>query len=96
MKKILSERTLPRFVKYGVNVFGIDAALPAPEIAQRAIDATYAFFESIGIPMHLRDLGIDESRIPEMAQHIALNEGLDEAWVPLSESDIAEIIRESL
>ena len=96
MKKILSERTLPRFVKYGVNVFGIDAALPAPEIARRAIDATYAFFESLGIPMHLRELGIDESRIPEMAQHIALNEGLDEAWVPLSESDIAEIIRESL
>ena len=96
MKKILSERTLPRFVKYGVNVFGIDPKLPAPEIAQRAIDATYAFFESIGIPMHLRDLGIDESRIPEMAQHIALNEGLDEAYVPLSESDIADIIRESL
>ena len=96
MKKILSERTLPRFVKYSVNVFGIDAALPAPEIAQRAIDATYAFFESLGIPMHLRELGIDESRIPEMAQHIALNEGLDEAWVPLSESDIADIIRESL
>lgn len=96
MKKILSERTLPRFVKYGVNVFGIDPKLPAPEIAQRAIDATYAFFESIGIPMHLRDLGIDESRIPEMAQHIALNEGLDEAYVPLTESDIADIIRESL
>ena len=96
MKKILSERTLPRFVKYGVNVFGIDASLPASEIARRAIDATYAFFESIGIPMHLRDLGIDESRIPEMAQHIALNEGLDEAYVPLSESDIADIIRESL
>ena len=96
MKKILSERTLPRFVKYGVNVFGIDASLPAPEIAQRAIDATYAFFESIGIPMHLRDLGIDDSRIPEMAQHIALTEGLDEAWVPLTESDIADIIRESL
>ncbi len=96
MKKILSERTLPRFVKYGINVFGIDPKLPAPEIAQRAIDATYAFFQSIGIPMHLREVGIDESRIDEMAHHIAVNEGLDEAYVPLSESDIADIIRESL
>lgn len=96
MKKILSERTLPRFVKYGVNVFGIDPKLPAPEIAQRAIDATYAFFQSIGIPMHLRELGIDERRVEEMAHHIAVNEGLDEAYVPLSESDIADIIRESL
>ena len=96
MKKILSERTLPRFVKYGINVFGIDPKLPAPEIAQRAIDATYAFFQSIGIPMHLRELGIDERRVEEMAHHIAVNEGLDEAYVPLSESDIADIIRESL
>lgn len=96
MRKILSDRTLPRFVKYGVNVFGIDATLPAREIAEKAIDATYAFFESIGIPMHLRELGIDEARIGEMARHIALNEGLDQAYVPLSETDIAEIIRESL
>ena len=46
--------------------------------------------------MHLRDVGIDESRIDEMAHHVALNEGLEEAWVPLFEKDIAEIFRASL
>ena len=96
MCKILSDRTLPRFVKYGVNVFGIDPTLPAREIAERAIAATYDFFASIGIPMHLRELGIDEARIGEMAHHIAVNEGLDQAYVPLTEADIADIIRESL
>ncbi|MBQ6121283.1 MAG: iron-containing alcohol dehydrogenase, partial [Clostridia bacterium] len=60
MKHILKERTLPRFVKYGVNVFGIDANLPEMEIAEKAIDATYKFFESINIPMHLKDVGIDD------------------------------------
>ena len=96
MRHILSERTLDRFVKYGVNVFGIDASLDKWEIADKAIDATYAFFESIGIPMHLREVGIDERRIGEMARHIAENEGLENAYVPLSEQDITKILLASL
>lgn len=96
MRHILSERTMDRFVKYGINVFGIDPTLPKQEIAGKAIDATYEFFESINIPMHLREVGIDESRIDEMAHHIAVNEGLDKAYVPLTEQDIKEILLESL
>ncbi len=96
MKHILSERTLPRFVKYGVNVFGIDPNLPEMEIAEKAINATYEFFESISIPMHLKDVGINESRIGEMAHHIAVNEGLENAWAPLTEQDITEILMASL
>ncbi len=96
MTHILSERTLPRFVKYGINVFGIDATLDQWDIARKAIEETYKFFESIGIPMHLREVGIDGSRINEMAHHIAVNEGLDQAYVPLSEQDIVEILTASL
>ena len=96
MKHILSEKTIDRFVKYGVNVFGIDASLPKQEIAEKAIEATYRFFESIGIPMHLSEVGIDESRIDEMAHHIAVNEGLENAYAPLTELDIKEILLESL
>lgn len=96
MRHILNERTMDRFVKYGINVFGIDPTLPKQEIAGKAIDATYEFFESINIPMHLREVGIDESRIDEMAHHIAVNEGLDKAYAPLTEQDIKEILLESL
>lgn len=96
MRHILSERTMDRFVKYGINVFGIDPTLPKQEIAGKAIDATYEFFESINIPMNLREVGIDDSRIDEMAHHIAVNEGLDKAYVPLTEQDIKEILLESL
>ena len=96
MRHILSERTMDRFVKYGINVFGIDPTLPKQEIAGKAIDATYEFFQSINIPMHLREVGIDDSRIDEMAHHIAVNEGLDKAYVPLTEQDIKEILLESL
>ena len=96
MKHILSEKTVDRFVKYGVNVFGIDSSLDRFEIAEKAIDETYKFFGSINIPMHLKDVGIDESRIDEMAHHVAENEGLENAWVPLSERNIADIFRASL
>ena len=96
MQHILSERTLPRFVKYGVNVFGIDASLDKWEIARKAIEETYQFFESLGIPMNLRKLGIDNSRLDEMAHHIATNEGLESAYVPLNEKDIKKILLASL
>ena len=96
MRHILNEKTLDRFVKYGINVFGIDASLPKQEIAERAIDETYRFFESINIPMHLREVGIDGSRLDEMAHHIAVNEGLENAYAPLTEQDIKDILVASL
>ena len=96
MRHILSEKTLPRFVKYGVNVFGVDAALPPREIAEKAIQATHDFFASIGIPMTLREVGIDESRIDEMARHVVEGWDLENAWVPLTADDVAAIFRASL
>lgn len=96
MRHILNEKTMPRFVKYGINVMGVSPNLPLEVIANRAIDATYDFFKSIGIPMHLREVGIDESRIDEMAHHIAVNEGLENAYAPLNEDDIRQILIDSL
>lgn len=96
MKHILSEKTVDRFAKYGINVFGIDSNLDKMEIANKAIEETYKFYESINIPMHLKDVGIDESRIETMAKHVADNEGLENAWAPLLQEDIAAIFRASL
>lgn len=96
MKHILNEQTLPRFVKFAVNVMGMVPSGDDMETANKGIDALYAFFESIGIPMHLRDVGIDESRIGEMAHHVAMMEGLENAYAPLFEADIAKIFTDSL
>ena len=96
MKHILSEKTVDRFAKYGINVFGIDGSLDKMVIANKAIDETYKFFESINISMHLKDVGIDESRIETMAKHVVDNEGLENAWAPLLQEDIEAIFRASL
>ncbi len=98
MRHILSEKTLPRFVHYGVNVFGIAPDLAPAKIAEQAISRTHDFFQSIGIPMTLREVGIDDSRLTEMAHHVATHEGLDnpDNYVPLSETDILSILTASL
>lgn len=96
MKHILSEKTLPRFVKFAVNVMGIGKSDDDWKTAEQGIDALYAFFESIGIPMHLKDVGIDDSRIDEMAQHVVDGWPMQYGYVPLTREDIAEIFRACL
>lgn len=97
MRHILSDKTIERFVKMGKNVYGIDEKLSDREIAELTIQKTSDFFKSLGIPMTLGEVGIDEKRVGEMAKHVAENDGLDKApFVPLTEKDIAEIITDSL
>lgn len=97
LSHIMNERTEGRIAQYGRNVFGITAESDC-EAAELAVSATFDLYKSMGIPMHLKEVGIDESRISEMAHHIAVNEGLDQPYVyaPLTEKDIEEILTASL
>ena len=85
----LHEQAVERVTSFGRDVFGTATA-------DESIAAIHDFYKGIGIPMTLREVGIDDSRIDEMAHHVAVNEGLEHAWVPLHQSDIAAILRDSL
>ena len=80
----LHEQVVERIEKFGKNVFGAEGA-------EASIKAIYDFYREIGIPMSLPEVGIDESRLAEMAKHVADTEGLDKAWAPLMEQDILDI-----
>ena len=95
MKHILNEKSLNRFVSYGTHIYGIDDKLDDLTIANKTIEETSKFFASLGIPMTLHEVGIEESSLPEIAHHIAVNEGLDKAWIPLNEQDILAILKAS-
>ena len=96
MKHILNETTLERFVSFGTHIFGIDKNLEPMAIAEKTIEETYNLFVSFGMPMHLKEVGIGEEKLSEMAHHIAVNEGLEKAYAPLNEGDILEILKASL
>lgn len=98
MKEILSEKTVERFVTLGVSLFGFDKNLPAFEIADKVIKEFYSFFSSIGIPMHLKALGVQEEKIDEMADHILENDDTSEPWmyVPLHKDALVRILKESM
>ncbi len=99
MRHILSDRTLPRFVSFGTGVFGISADLPAYDIAEQTIARTHDFFKNtMKMPMTLGEVGIDGSRLHEIAHHIAANEGLDDPsiYAPLNEADIYAILEACL
>ncbi len=95
MRYVLSEKTEHRFAQYGVAVWGLDASLPQRQLAETAIEKTRAFFTSLGLPATLREVGIDETHIDEMARK-ARTAGFDKTFVPLSVEDIANILRMSL
>ena len=90
MRYILNDETLPKFVDYGVNVFSLDPNDSPYDIANKAIDLTEEFFRSIGIPMHLNELGIGNEKFDEISNK--LDNKLSDAYVPLMSYDIKKIL----
>lgn len=90
MEYILSEKTVGKFAEYGVNVWGIDSSKEPMIIAKEAIVKTREFFNMIGMPSHLKKLGIDQTHFDIMSEKAA-NGGLAYGFVPLTKEDVKEI-----
>lgn len=98
MREILSDKTAERFVTLGIGLFGFDKDLPAMEMADRVITAFYDFFGSVGIPMHLGELGVTADKIDEMADHILKYDNTNEPWMyaPLNKDALVRILKASM
>lgn len=96
MKEILSERTLNRFKVLGKELFNID--VKELNDAYLVIDSFYKFFESIGIPMHLVEVGVKEEKIEEMAEHILKYDPTigEHMYVELDRNALIRILKESM
>ena len=87
---------LPRFVRFARNVMDIAPGPSEEETALAGIDALEAFFRQIGMPVTLKELGIDpsEEEILKMAASCArANGGRKGSARVLFEEDMAEIYR---
>ena len=67
--KYIYQYNVPRFARYAANVWGIPMDFEHPErTALAGIEAAEAYFRSIGMPIRLSELSIDDSRFDEMAE----------------------------
>ncbi len=90
MKYVLNENTVAKFKEYGVNVWGIDSEKDPFEIAKEAIQKTKDYFLAMGIPMTLKEVGIeDEKYFDVMAEKAAAD--LKGAYVELTKEDVKKI-----
>ena len=95
MEYVLNDETVGKFVEYGVNVWGIDKTLDKYEIAKTAINKTREFFNEMGIPATLKDVGIGDDNFEIMAKQ-AVRFNLDKGYEPLAWQDVYNIYRASL
>lgn len=93
MRYVLSEATVDKFYTYAVNVWDVAPGEDKFAVANAGIDAMEAFFRSIGLPMSLAEFNIDDSRFAEMAAKAVEVGNLYEAYVPLKEEDVVEILK---
>lgn len=85
---------LPQFVRFAVNVWGIDPkGKTDEEVAYAGIDALAAFIRESGMTATLRELGVpNDSLLEEIALSCNIKRG---GYHPLNRQEILQILRES-
>jgi alcohol dehydrogenase YqhD (iron-dependent ADH family) len=91
--KYVYRHNLDRFVQFAVRVFDVEYDFDDPERTVLAgIERLKAFFHSIGLPVSLKELGVGEDRLEEMARKCAGDTPVGNL-VKLDEKDVLEIFR---
>lgn len=68
--RVASERNPMRFARYATEVFDVDPSLPEQTRARLGIEATEAFFQSLGMPISFTDFNIPSDGIERMLDNI--------------------------
>ena len=93
MEYCLNEKTVSKYVQFGTNIFGIDPALPAIDIARESIRRLSDFlFNTLGLQSTFHEVGIKSSDFPTMARKACGGDVLP-GFLPLRQEDIEKIFR---
>ena len=93
MKYCLSDKTVDKFVSFGVNVFDIDKTLSEMEIANKAIEMLSNFlYKTLGLSDTFEKVGIGSENISTMALGASKGRFID-GFVPLYKEDIETIYK---
>lgn len=93
MEYCLNEKTVSKYVQFGVNVFGIDESLEPMEIAKESINRLSTFlYDTLGLKSHFKDIGIDDKNFSIMAKK-ACGDTTLKGFIPLNQKDIENIFQ---
>ncbi len=94
--RYLYKDAIGRFARYARNVWGIDTA-DDEQAAVLGIDATESFFREIGMPVSLKELGLEnpsDEEIRTLALHATMDDTVKLSRIrPLTAEDIEKIYR---
>lgn len=91
MRYVLDE--IPqKFARFARNVWNIREDVPEKELGLMGIERTKAWFREMGAPVSLKEVGIDDRYIPEMARKAVARGPLGSAK-KLHKEDVEQILR---
>lgn len=94
MQYILSEKTAPVFYRFGVKCLGVEEGLDTMKGAQKSIDATADWlYNKLGLESHLAAFGVEESKLPAMAEKAIRGKDALHGLTDLNVKDIENIFR---
>lgn len=97
MKYLLDrdETVIDDFARFGVNVMDVEESEDKKAVAYQAIEALQSFIkDELGLPVHLSELGIDDSRFEQMKVKACYGqESLPRAYRPLTQEDCFNIYK---
>jgi len=95
MEKILNEKTLDKFYEFAVNVWGVEESDDKMSVAKEGINQVYKFYESIKMPLTLREVDIIDPPLEELAKRATKN-GTIGRYLNLDYKDVLDILTKSL
>lgn len=96
--KYVYKHDVQRFAQFAVRVWDVEYNFYNPEeTALKGIEKLKEFFSSIGLPVSLREAGIDDSRLEEMADKCTASDTQTVGgFVKLNKKDVYEILKLAL
>lgn len=85
---------LAKFARFAVNVWDVDAQGKSPEqVAAEGLDRMAAWMNEIGLVTNIKDLGVTESMIEDVANSVLIMEG---GYKVLTHDNVVDVLKKSL
>ena len=85
---------LPKFKRFAIEVWGVDATQKSDEqIAREGLECMKEWMKTIGVTLQLSELGVSEAMIEDIADAVIL---LDGGYKTLDRAEVVQVLKESL